>query len=72
MQSRNDVFDGGKTLFEQILNYFFANTTNATLEGMINKIKAIKRKAFGVPNPDHMAIRIFLGFCEKKSLYSTM
>lgn len=61
-----------RRLFDYVLNYFHANTTNATLEGMINKVKSIKRRAFGVPNPYHMATRIFLGFEEKKSLYSTM
>lgn len=59
-----------RKLFDYVLNYFYANTTNATLEGMINKVKAIKRRAFGVPNPYHMAMRVFLAFEEKKSLYS--
>ena len=61
-----------RKLFDYVLNYFHANTTNATLEGMINKVKVIKRRAFGVPNPYNMGTRIFLGFEEKKSLYSTM
>ena len=57
---------------EYIINYFHANTTNATLEGMINKVKSIKRRAFGVPNPYNMATRIFLGFQDKNCLYSRM
>jgi len=61
-----------RKLFEYVVNYFYANTTNATLEGMINKIKAVKRRAFGVPNPYNMATRVFLAFEEKKSLYSRM
>ncbi|MDP3640455.1 MAG: ISL3 family transposase [Nanoarchaeota archaeon] len=61
-----------RKLLDYVLNYFHANTTNATLEGMINKVKVIKRRSFGVPNPYHMGMRIFLGFEEKKSLYSIM
>ncbi|MBD3204179.1 hypothetical protein GF327_07825, partial [Candidatus Woesearchaeota archaeon] len=57
-------------LIDYIANYFAFNSTNAILEGIMNKVKAIKRKAFGVPNPYQMAIRIFLGFEPKTSLYS--
>ena len=36
--------------FEQILNYFIEGWTNAFAEGVNNKIKLIKRKAFGYTN----------------------
>ena len=59
-------------LIDYIANYFYRNTTNSTLEGIMNKIKSIKRRCFGVPNPYNMATRIFIAFLPNKSLYSTM
>ncbi len=59
-------------LLNYIANYFAYNSTNAPMEGIMNKVKKIKRVAFGVPHPYHMATRIFLAFMPKTSLYSTV
>lgn len=42
----------------QILNYFISGTTNGFVEGLNNKIKLLKRKAFGFTNIEHFAMRI--------------
>ena len=44
--------------FELILNYFLERWTNAFAEGVNNKIKLIKRRAFGFTNFDHFRLRI--------------
>jgi transposase len=59
-------------LLDKISNYFAYNSTNATLEGIMNKVKMVKRMGFGIPNPYHMAHRIILAFQPKTSLYSTV
>jgi transposase len=43
---------------EQILNYFDDKVTNGFVEGMNNKIKVLKRKAYGILNFEHFRIRI--------------
>jgi transposase len=48
--------------FEQILNYFIGNWTNAFAEGVNNKIKLIKRRAFGYTNFDHLRLHILVEF----------
>lgn len=45
---------------EQILNYFVEGWTNAFAEGINNKIKLIKRKAFGYTNFDHFRLHILV------------
>ncbi len=46
--------------FELILNYFVERWTNAFAEGVNNKIKLIKRRAFGFTNFDHFRLRILV------------
>ena len=46
--------------FEQILNYFIEGWTNAFAEGINNKIKLIKRRAFGYTNFDHLRLHILI------------
>lgn len=46
--------------FELILNYFVERWTNAFAEGVNNKIKLIKRRAFGFNNFDHFRLRILV------------
>jgi transposase len=46
-----------KNWFELILNYFVERWTNAFAEGINNKIKLIKRRAFGYTNFDHFRLR---------------
>jgi transposase len=47
---------------EYILNYFDERRSNGIIEGMINKIKAIKRKAFGMTNFYNFSGRIHQAF----------
>ena len=46
--------------FEHILNYFLEGWTNAYAEGINNKIKLIKRRAFGYTNFDHLRLHILV------------
>lgn len=46
--------------FELILNSFIERWTNAFAEGVNNKIKLIKRRAFGFSNFDHFRLRILV------------
>jgi transposase len=45
---------------ELILNYFVEHWTNAFAEGVNNKIKLIKRRAFGFTNFDHFRLHILV------------
>lgn len=47
---------------EQILNYFIERWTNAFAEGVNNKIKLIKRRAFGYTNFNHLRLHILVEF----------
>ena len=49
-----------KNWFDLILNYFVERWTNAFAEGVNNKIKLIKRRAFGYTNFDHFRLRILV------------
>ena len=49
-----------KNWFELILNYFIERWTNAFAEGINNKIKLIKRRAFGFTNFNHFRLRILV------------
>ena len=43
---------------EWILNYFHERITNGFAEGLNNRIKLIKRRAFGYTNLEHFRLRI--------------
>jgi transposase len=45
---------------EPILNYFVARTTSGRVEGLNNKIKLIKRQAFGFRNDAHFRLRVLM------------
>ena len=45
---------------EAILNYFVARTTSGMVEGLNNKIKLIKRQAFGFRNDRHFRLRVLM------------
>jgi len=45
---------------EEILNYFHCPLTSGALEGKNNRIKVIKRMAYGYRNPDNLRMRILL------------
>ena len=46
--------------FEHILNYFISGWTNSFAEGVNNKIKLIKRRAFGYTNFNHLRLHILV------------
>jgi transposase len=51
-----------KTWLSSILNYFNHRTTNSPSEGINNKIKLIKRRAYGFRNFDNFRLRILTAF----------
>ena len=51
-----------KNWFQPITNYFAQRTTNGPAEGMNNKIKLIKRMAYGFSNFANFRLRILAAF----------
>jgi transposase len=51
-----------KTWLTPILNYFRSRTTNGPSEGVNNRVKLIKRQAYGMRNFDHFRLRILGAF----------
>jgi len=47
---------------DKIANYFEKRTTSGMVEGINNKIKLIKRRAFGFRNFDHFRLRVIAAF----------
>lgn len=47
----------------QILNYYSYRISTAKLEGMINKIKLIKRRAYGYTDNEYFFLKIRQAFC---------
>jgi transposase len=57
--------DFRKTLtnwLDKITNYFWRRTTSSMVEGINNKIKLIKRRAFGFRNFEHFRLRVMAAF----------
>ena len=57
--------DFRKTLtswLDNIANYFCQRTTSSMVEGINNKIKLIKRRAFGFRNFEHFRLRAIVAF----------
>jgi transposase len=48
---------------DEITNYFIDRNTSGFVEGFNNKIKAIKRRCYGILNIDHLFQRIYLDTC---------
>jgi len=68
---KNQVIKSGLTCFnkfistldkwmEEITNYFINRQTSGFVEGFNNKIKVIKRRCYGIFNPNHLFQRIHL------------
>ena len=57
-----DQFDGFiksiKFKAQYIANYVIDNVSNAVTEGLDNLVRAVKRTAFGMPNLDHLRLRV--------------
>jgi transposase len=49
-----------KNRFEHVLNYFRHRLTSGMVEGLNNKVKVIKRCAYGFGNFEHFALRILI------------
>lgn len=49
-----------KRRFEHVLNYFHHRLTSGAVEGLNNKIKLIKRSAYGFRNFEHFALRVLV------------
>jgi transposase len=49
-----------KNRFEHVLNYFRHRLTSGMVEGLNNKVKVIKRCAYGFGNFEHFALRILV------------
>jgi transposase len=49
--------------WEVILNYFLARLNSGFVEGLNNKLKLIKRRAFGFRNFTHFRLRV-LSACQ--------
>jgi transposase len=49
-----------KHRFEHVLNYFCHRLTSGMVEGLNNKVKVIKRCAYGFGNFEHFALRILV------------
>lgn len=47
-----------KNHIDGICNYFSCRTTSGVMQGINNKIKLIKRQAFGFTNFDHLRMRL--------------
>jgi transposase len=56
------VITNMKTWLSSILNYFHNRTTNSPSEGINNKIKLVKRRAYGFRNFDNFRLRILTAF----------
>jgi transposase len=52
--------DGVRQWRAELLAYFDEPTTNGYAEGVINKVKVIKRRAYGLPNFDGFRERVLL------------
>ena len=62
----HELFPQFRTTFsrwlDRIANYFHARTTPGKPEGINNKIKLIKRRAFGFRNFAHFRLRVIAAF----------
>ncbi len=53
-----------KNHLQGICNYFHERVTSGKMEGINNKIKLIKRQAYGFTNFDHLRTRLLAAFCD--------
>ena len=51
---------------EEITNYFVNRDSSGFVEGLNNKIKVIKRRCYGITNPDSLFQRVFLDISGRK------
>jgi transposase len=58
----NDCIQTVKNHLEGICNYFYDRVTSGIMEGINNKIKLIKRQAYGFINFEHLRMRLLACF----------
>jgi hypothetical protein len=63
-----DVIGTIRNHLPEICNYFESRTTNGAMEGINNRIKLIKRQAYGFTNFDNFRIRLLACFSNKEKL----
>jgi transposase len=51
-----------KNHIDGICNYFISRTTSGVMEGINNKIKLIKRQAYGFTNFENLSTRLLAAF----------
>jgi transposase len=66
-----DVITTIQTHLDGICNYFRNRTTNGVMEGINNRIKLIKRQAYGFVNFDNFRERLLACFSNKENLSPT-
>jgi transposase len=49
-----------KNNMEEITNYFIDRQTSGFVEGLNNKLKVLKRRCYGIMNPQHLFQRVYL------------
>jgi transposase len=57
-----DVISTIRSHLDSICNYFLSRTTNGAMEGINNRLKLIKRQAYGFVNFDNMRSRFLACF----------
>jgi len=61
-QFYNNSINAVKNHIDGICNYFYNRTTSGVMEGINNKIKLIKRQAYGFINFEHLRMRLIVCF----------
>jgi transposase len=60
----NESIQTVKNHLDGICNYFLNRTTSGVMEGINNKIKLIKRQAYGFTNFEHLRMRLMAAFSD--------
>ncbi len=60
----SDVLTTIRNHLDGICNYFLSRTTSGVMEGINNKLKLIKRQAYGFVNFDNFRARLLACFCD--------
>lgn len=64
----SDVINTIKRHLPEICNYFKSRTTNGVMEGINNRIKLIKRQAYGFTNFNNFRMRLLACFSDNEKL----
>ena len=64
-----EVMTAIRNHLDEISNYFRNRTTSRAMEGINNRIKLIKRQAYGFVNFENLRERLLACFSDKEKLY---